>query len=691
MVLLALLFSSSPALAQSVLDPDVFGHPNCPCTLDNSLIPGGTRVKGIGYGKDCRPWDEKLEYCTEQENADRDSGYNENFEWCAGSWCYVDPDNCDAPVIVDGKEWNPTDDDLLYYGSVVWPLTEGLYYSYQTCGNVDLYSDKDISWIWSFEGCLDRTPNDYYLLVDGSTSVLDEWDDMKGALKTIVEYGMFMDGDRVGMIEFSGHRDATIDNTVQVFDFAADQDAMADAIDDMENLGGHTWTLMGLQQTLAAWEQEADIDEPTRERILLLVTDGRPKPRIPEIPGCVEQMNDLSLPLCPNGQRSQNCRNPNCYDVGLDMTTTDCCPGDQDPCTSEQSDALVQALKDNDVMVVVIAVGKDASNIKTDDGDVLYFGCLLKEDYDQDLDPIAHRIATIDDFGSFFEYQDPTASEEGGVDGQLCIDPVVFLPPAPPTTACTEAPEPKSVVLLLDSSKSMYTTKQRGGTYNSNWLGIMHDLESVICLHEAEDDTCAYTDEDNVGLIAFASQVEPIHHITHGNWFSHLKFTKEDQDGDIVANIDRKKLRYMTDTVKGLHAALDMMAEEPERTYIKIDGTEAKVRREVIIITDGRPHCKRDKDTLCQPCSHVWRGETVTKLLAADCDVKMIWRGDRTLHDATIEVDVDFLRSSEVFGCLPIDFDSDTDFVTIEDFDDADFVDALRGETTCTQMQEGNQ
>merc|ERR1719229_624527 len=146
----------------------------------------------------------------------------------------------------------------------------------------------------------------------------------------------------------------------------------------------------------------------------------------------------------------------------------------------------------------------------------------------------------------------------------------------------------------------------------------------------------------------------------------------------------------MTDTVAGLWAALDQMAEEPQKTYVAIDGSTKPVRREIILITDGRPHCKRDGDTQCQPCSPVWRDETLQKLAEADAVVKMIWRGDRQTHDGSIDVDEEFLQDSEVFGCLDIKWESDNDFVLIENFDDPEFVRALRGSTTCVQLQQGN-
>jgi len=697
MLILSSLFAGTGvSLAVSALNAHLLGHPHCKCLGNNDLIPDGSQVKSRGYGIDCRPWDKELDYCERQINLDEDHGYNEGYEWCAYSWCYIDPTNCEGPVKVDGEWWEPTDDDKLHHPSVVWPNTvvsetEGLFYSYQTCGNEDHYNAYDIEWIWDFQACPPRHPNDYYMLVDGSESVSDEWGQMRMAMRSIVENGMHMEHDRIGMLVFSGQRSHEREDVVSVYDFESSREEALQAIDEMENLGGQTWTLMGLQRTVQQWNAETEItDEPNRKRILLLVTDGRPKPRINGQPGCVTSMNDLSKPVCETGNLDLNsgCRNRYCKDV--DMSTNDCCPGDQDPCSSDERESLVQSLQDNDILTVVIAVGT-AGNIKSEDGEVLYFHCLLTDNYDQSntrANAIPHRVATISNFDKFFEYQDPTASTQGGVDGALCIDPVVFLPPAPPTSACTEVPEPKQVVIALDSSKSMYTTKNRGGTQAGNWLNVMGELQAVICLHVSDSDTCAYTSYDSVGLVAFATNVAEVHHINDGNWFSGLFFTKETLDGEIVANIVRHKLKYMTDTVAGLHAALDQMKDEPKKTWIRVDGVEEEARREVIIITDGRPHCKKEDN--CQPCGATWKDETLQKLADAECDVKMVWRGDRDVHDGSIIVDVDFLKRDDVFGCLPIDFDDNEDFVTIEEFDDADFLDALRGDITCAQMQEGN-
>merc|ERR1719471_969254 len=140
---------------------------------------------------------------------------------------------------------------------------------------------------------------------------------------------------------------------------------------------------MGLQTVVNSWKQQTVIDSDDRQKILLLITDGRPKPRTTASdaegdtaePGCIETMVDTDLPICANGASPAPdvCRNAFCGDV--DMSQTDCCPGDQNPCTSDQKDALLQELRDADILVAIIAVGKDAGNIKSAPKNCVPNGC----------------------------------------------------------------------------------------------------------------------------------------------------------------------------------------------------------------------------------------------------------------------------------------------------------------------------
>lgn len=691
------------------------GDPNCPCTGDISMIPDGQQNKEIGYGTDCRPWDIAMSYCTDAEQG---NGWVEGKEWCGLSWCYVDRDNCREVTLHNG--------DVVpgnFQQSVIYPTVE-LYYSYNTCGNLDLFENSGTVWVWDFAQCPNRTANDYYLLVDGSKSVEGDWDKLLDTMLTIMAEGMNVEtegnniGDRIGMIEFSGKRAFDVDDTLKIFDFSDSEAARISATQSMNNLLGQTWTMMGLQKTIEQWNTETELnDQADRRRILALLTDGRPKPRTTASqapgdtaePGCITSMIDTQLPLCNNGESpGATCRNPNCADV--DMSTDDCCPGDQNPCTSDQKDALLTSLRDNDILVAVIAVGKDAANMKSDPYDCVpvdcvpggtvacdckydlyYFDCLVKPNYDESADPVPHRITTITNFDSFFQYKDPTASTEGGVDGAICIDPKVLLPPAPPTSACTEIPEPKDVVIILDSSKSMYTTKNRGNTAAQNWFNVMKDLQNVICLYNvnANQDVhkCAFTVRDNVGLVRFAtkSKVEYDFNLPD-SWWSSVRFTRF-ESGTEVSNLNRKELAYMTDTVAALWDGYLMMERMDPATIVLQDGEEITKRREIILITDGRPHCKRDKVGLCRPCAVPWRTETLLKESQADAELKIVWRGDRNTHDGTITVDKDQLASDGWFGCLDIDFDDDDHFVLVENFHEDLFRTALIGATVCAQQQ----
>merc|ERR1719189_3400053 len=134
---------------------------------------------------------------------------------------------------------------------------------------------------------------------------------------------MNVDGDRVGMIEFSGKRAFDVADTLTIFDFSADKQAREDATNAMDNLEGQTWTLMGIQKAVEAFQNEDAINSEDRNRVLALVTDGRPKPRTTASdapgdtsePGCITTMLDTGLPICNNGEAPGTCRNPLCADI----------------------------------------------------------------------------------------------------------------------------------------------------------------------------------------------------------------------------------------------------------------------------------------------------------------------------------------------------------------------------------------
>merc|ERR1719336_1504262 len=129
-----------------------------------------------------------------------------------------------------------------------------------------------------------------------------------------------------------------------------------------------------------------------------------------------------------------------------------------------------------------------------------------------------------------------------------------------------------------------------------------------------------------------------------------------------------------------------MEKKDPAKVVL-VNGDEIDKRREVILITDGRPHCKRDAETLCRPCSATWREETLLKESSADAELKIVWRGDRNSHDGSITVDKAQLAADDWFGCLNIDFDDTDQFVLVENFHENVFRAALLGDQVCVQDQ----
>ena len=77
----------------------------------------------------CSPWDQQLS--PECVNADSLVPNSGQPDWCQSSWCYVDPDNCDRPLSRSTMQW-PTE--------VTGLPSDGLSFSYETCGNVNSYS-----------------------------------------------------------------------------------------------------------------------------------------------------------------------------------------------------------------------------------------------------------------------------------------------------------------------------------------------------------------------------------------------------------------------------------------------------------------------------------------------------------------------------------------------------------------------
>mmetsp|Transcript_87972 Transcript_87972/g.248303 ORF Transcript_87972/g.248303 Transcript_87972/m.248303 type:complete len:362 (-) Transcript_87972:41-1126(-) len=112
-----------------------FGDSACPCIgFDN--IRGETTVvlddgAEVAYPADlgarCEKWDDGVHSaCKEGQTPGFGNG------WCAQSWCFVDPCNCDIPVMPKMTKYVP---DARFRG-------KPLYWSYATCGGEDMFSDE---------------------------------------------------------------------------------------------------------------------------------------------------------------------------------------------------------------------------------------------------------------------------------------------------------------------------------------------------------------------------------------------------------------------------------------------------------------------------------------------------------------------------------------------------------------------
>jgi len=115
-----------------------YGNPKCPCVgFDN--VNGVTKVAidrdtqadyPADLGARCDAWDNDRHphSCVEE---DQKPGAGKG--WCAQQWCYVDPCNCDIPVLPKTSAYLP---DSTFQGKPV-------YYSYATCGGEDLWTKEN--------------------------------------------------------------------------------------------------------------------------------------------------------------------------------------------------------------------------------------------------------------------------------------------------------------------------------------------------------------------------------------------------------------------------------------------------------------------------------------------------------------------------------------------------------------------
>ena len=134
----ALLSAYTPVAAGAL------GNGACPCidawnrnlsnvNLDEASCPGGFLSDSGGcypstYGSDgCRAYDANAtaECAVTAQSPPR---------WCTKSWCWVDPDDCNRPHQSSSFFEGATID--------VPPATTGLKYSYETCGNLDAFTEE---------------------------------------------------------------------------------------------------------------------------------------------------------------------------------------------------------------------------------------------------------------------------------------------------------------------------------------------------------------------------------------------------------------------------------------------------------------------------------------------------------------------------------------------------------------------
>lgn len=105
------------------------GNSHCPCVGPASLTysnvngtAGGSIMPVLDEGTNCAAWDLRSDECKNESTAP---------EWCYQRWCYVDPCNCNLPT---PPKLSPHFRGALING-------HQLYYSYETCGSPDLFTE----------------------------------------------------------------------------------------------------------------------------------------------------------------------------------------------------------------------------------------------------------------------------------------------------------------------------------------------------------------------------------------------------------------------------------------------------------------------------------------------------------------------------------------------------------------------
>jgi len=150
-LVVAAAFTGSSALVLRDVDADVKQTPTaselCPCVgvegrEGNVMQPINSSMKlsivaAEEYGSTCKAWDDdNYPGCKDGQTPGKGK------EWCAMAWCYVDPCNCNiTPAPVQSFSFS----DSQVQG-------KPLYYSYDTCGGSDQWSEEN-----NDESCVAQT------------------------------------------------------------------------------------------------------------------------------------------------------------------------------------------------------------------------------------------------------------------------------------------------------------------------------------------------------------------------------------------------------------------------------------------------------------------------------------------------------------------------------------------------------
>lgn len=118
-------------------------------------------------------------------------------------------------------------------------------------------------------------PIDIYFLLDGSTSIKSrEWGYLLDFVHDLIEIGINLPGDRIGVVQFSGRSKSRVE-----FTFGDGRDAVMNNVTMLDQMKGGTKTDEGVQMVIDSWKTEVDPeDSRDRTRIMMLVTDGVPNP-----------------------------------------------------------------------------------------------------------------------------------------------------------------------------------------------------------------------------------------------------------------------------------------------------------------------------------------------------------------------------------------------------------------------------